>query len=48
MTQIENEKTKESSNITFDELLGLKKNLAKEVIDKLVEKDSNLMTSIVK
>jgi hypothetical protein len=48
MAKIENEKIKESNNSISNELLELKKNLAKEITDKLMEKDSNLMTSIVK
>lgn len=48
MTKIENEKTKENNNTTSDELIKLKKDLANDVTDKLVEKNSNFITSIKK
>lgn len=47
MAKIENEKN-ESNDITSKELIELKKNLAKDVIDKLVTDDSNVMSTIIK
>ncbi len=48
MTNIENKKTTEVDNVTGDELLELKKKLADEVVDKLIEKDPNIISFFFK
>ena len=48
MTDVENENLIESGEGTSDELLELKKNLADEVVDKLLQKDSSLMPFLLK
>ena len=48
MINIENENIEKSGDITSDELIELKKQLAKEITDKLMEKNSDSVTSIIK
>jgi predicted metal-binding transcription factor (methanogenesis marker protein 9) len=40
--KIESKQISESDNMTSDELLELKKELAEEIVDKLLQKDSSL------
>lgn len=48
MINIEDKKNSEVSNITSDELIELKKKLADEVVDKLIEKDPNIISFFLK
>ena len=48
MTDIENKNIPENSDTTSDELIELKKQLATEVVEKLLEKDPNLASSLPK
>ena len=47
MTNIESQNTSEVNN-TAEELIELKKKLAEEVVNKLLEKDPNLVSSLPK
>lgn len=48
MTVIENWKTVESGDTTQDELLELKKKLADEVVDKMVQKDPDILSLVLR
>ena len=48
MTDLENKNIPENSDTTSDELIELKKQLATEVVEKLLEKDPNLASSLPK
>ena len=48
MTNLESEQELENGSVASDELLELKKELADEVVDKLLEKDPGLTTFILK
>ena len=48
MTDIENKNISENLDTTSDELIELKKQLATEVVEKLLEKDPNLASSLPK
>jgi hypothetical protein len=47
-TDIEQQTTENENNETSDELLDLKKELAEEIVDKLLEKDFNISSYLFK
>ncbi|MBR7037087.1 hypothetical protein IKI14_04420 [bacterium] len=47
-TDIEQQTTENENNKSSDELLELKKELANEIVDKILEKDSNLFSVLFK
>jgi hypothetical protein len=47
-TEDEKQNIENENNETSDELLGLKKELAEEIVDKLLEKDLSLSSYLLK
>ncbi|MBR7036592.1 hypothetical protein IKI14_01640 [bacterium] len=47
-TDEDNQRVENENNESSDELLELKKELANEIIDKILEKDSNLFSVLFK